>query len=79
MIRKGLTKTLIVEYLHTHKLTEIQQILNQLPDLYKFLKQHPLQPVDSGLTFEIFQAEASIGVQTAQLHRMRGRWNDPRN
>lgn len=70
MIRKGLTKTLINEFIAANNLADIQQILDNSADLYRFLKQHPLEPLTGSLNYDKFMTEMMTGVQIAQMKNM---------
>lgn len=70
MIKKGLTRTLILEFTNSRKLTQIQPILDNLPELYKFLKKHPENPLTSSCSYDIFLQGAIRGTEIAQMKQM---------
>ena len=70
MIKKGLTRTLILEFTNSRKLTQIQPILDNLPELYKFLKQHPENPLTDQCRYEILLEWAIRGTEIAQMKQM---------
>lgn len=41
MLKKGLIKTCIYEYIDKHDLRDHAQIFQHLPEIYKYLKNHP--------------------------------------
>ena len=69
---KGLIKTLINQFLDLHNLNDIQAIFDRSPELYKFLKTHELNVLQSGFTYGIFEQELNIGLQQAHIRNMVG-------
>ena len=67
MIKTGLTRTLIYEFIDEHKLPDIQSIVDRSQDLYKFLKQHESNPLTSACNYDTFYREMISGAQIAQV------------
>jgi len=67
MIKIGLTRTLIFEFIDENNLNDIQSIMDRSQDLYKFLKQHPNKPLPSSITYASMYQEMLVGVQMTQV------------
>jgi len=69
-MKKALINTLINEFLISHKLVTIQQIIDSAPELYKFLKTHPNKPLPESITYGNLEQEMMSGLQKAQMMGM---------
>lgn len=71
MLKKGLIRTLIFEYIDKHNLTTVEQVFGNLPMIYDYLKNHPTfkDLIPETLTYDIFLNEAQIGFHQAQLRK----------
>lgn len=71
MLKKGLIRTLFFEYIEENKLTSVQQVFDNLPEIYKFVKNHEVFPglIPDELTYAIFVHQATQGLEKAKFEK----------
>lgn len=66
MIKRGLVRTLIYDYMDDHDIDSSEKLITTLPDIYKWLKEEKKElPID--VTYELFYSEALRGYRDAEL------------
>lgn len=72
MLKKGLIKTCIYEYIDSNSLESIPDIIKALPEIYEHLKNHPhhkdllkLAPSNRECSYEEFVHWTKVGLHQA--------------
>jgi hypothetical protein len=68
-MKKALIKTIIYEYIEENNINNKDELINHLPNLYKYLKEHKHHKnvLPENLTYEIFLNEAKQGFIKAKI------------
>lgn len=76
-MKKGLIKTCIFEYICKNGLNTPQQVMDKLPDIYKYLKKHPVHKdlLPEDVTLDIFRRKAQEGLEMAIVMSQVGGFN----
>lgn len=67
MIKKGLIRTCILEYLEDNHIVDPQKVFEELPNIYRFLKEHPHHKdlIPNNMTYQTFSQGAQAGYSAS--------------